>query len=210
MNIALDIETGISEDAMDFQPEWKQPQYKKDGGLYATSKSIEEQKEEWEEKCALSAITGKVLAIGWRWGESEDEMTILTGEEKLMLQNFWTMYDDYISTGHTICGHNLMFFDLPFLVRRSLKYGIKPLWDSKDRYHLQIKDTMLEWGMEDSFAKKYISLDKLARYFGVGVKTGSGADFAKLFNDPKTKQQALDYLSNDLDMTLKVAKKILL
>jgi len=207
MIIAFDIETGISDDALIFQPEWQEPRRKKDGELYANTKSVEEQKSEWEAKCALSAITGKVLAIGWAW---KDGQTLMLDDEETILRNFWKTYKSYLEDGHTLVGHNIKFFDLPFLKRRSLKYGIKPLWGNQDdRYYSQIKDTMLEWGYEDNFSKKYASLDKLAKFFGVGAKTGSGADFAKLYlGTPEEKQQAIDYLANDLLMTYGVAERM--
>jgi hypothetical protein len=53
-----------------------------------------------------------------------------------------------------------------------------------------------------------ISLDKLCGFFGLARKTGSGADFARLYNDPATRGEALAYLRNDLKMTAQAAVKL--
>lgn len=44
-----------------------------------------------------------------------------------------------------------------------------------------------------------ISLDRLARLCGLPGKTGSGADFARLWRDDR--KAALDYLTTDLTLT---------
>jgi hypothetical protein len=52
-----------------------------------------------------------------------------------------------------------------------------------------------------------ISLDKLCTMLGIGGKTGSGANFAELFEtNPKF---AIDYLKHDLDLTMEVLQKML-
>ena len=47
----------------------------------------------------------------------------------------------------------------------------------------------------------YAKLDTVARAFGHTGKNGDGAMFWRLFRNPSTRSQSLDYLANDLDMT---------
>lgn len=54
--------------------------------------------------------------------------------------------------------------------------------------------------------RDYISLDKLARFLGVGEKTGSGEMFYKLWD--KDRAAAIDYLVNDVKITLACAHKM--
>ena len=48
-------------------------------------------------------------------------------------------------------------------------------------------------------AKAFVSLDKVAKFFGVGEKTGNGAQFWELYNTDK--EAALAYLTNDVKLT---------
>lgn len=207
MNIIIDIETGISKDAELFMPTFEANKTLKDKEKIAddlTKKMIE-----WESKCALSPLTGEVLAVGqYKTFSIIDSQKEDISEEDL-LNLFWNDYGKYLKLGHTLIGHNLKGFDLPFLYRRSLKYGIKPLWNPQtDRYNKQIVDTMELWSC-GLYPKEYISLDNLAKFLGVGEKSGSGKDFAKLFKNPGTRQDALDYLKNDLEITYRIAEKLL-
>ena len=54
--------------------------------------------------------------------------------------------------------------------------------------------------------RQFTSLNKLAEFFGVGAKTEgvSGKDFAKLWAEDHAK--AVEYLSNDINLTVAVAK----
>jgi len=193
--IAFDIETGRSDNYEVFEPDYKVP---KDG----RSKSVEIQKIEWEDKLALSPITGEVLVIGYYNGK---EYIIDEGDEEFILRNFWGRYIDYKKDCKILVGHNIKRFDLPFIIRRSLKYGIVPeISMDRDKHKLDFFiDTMEVW-QQGVYEDKFTSLDTLAKFFGVGQKTGEGKDFAKLYLSDD-KQIAIDYLKNDLDITYKVA-----
>lgn len=168
----------------------------------------------WEEvldKAALSALTGEVLAIGYR-GE---KVTIdFQGDrsEAMMLATFWKQYKSLRSVGRKMVGFNIGGFDMPFIVQRSWILGI-PVPDSvfigPQRYLDQtFIDLMKLWsaGQWGAFTK----LDTICKCLGIpGKPEGiSGGDFARLFRDPETQQQAIDYLNNDLDMTFGVAERL--
>jgi hypothetical protein len=63
---------------------------------------------------------------------------------------------------------------------------------------------MEAWKLGDFQAS--ISLDRLAKHLGVGAKNGNGAHFAALLQEDRA--AALDYLRNDIAMTVAVARKL--
>lgn len=161
---------------------------------------IEEKKSAWLEKAALHAERSRVLVIGYNCGGT---ITFQQGDEAAMLADFWKRFD---GNQGLFIGHNIKGFDVPYLMRRSYILGVKPSLEVMEGRYLSRRfiDTMEVWGAGEWGSK--ISLDNLARSLGVGSKSGSGADFAKLYHaDQKT---AIDYLRNDLLLTEGVAKKM--
>jgi DNA polymerase elongation subunit (family B) len=166
--------------------------------------------QEFVEKAALSATTGKVLAIGWKTAAGDE--FIADPSETVMLTEFWDRYRYCCQRQDRLVGHNIHGFDLPFLVRRSWILGIDVPADviRDGRYWSKVFiDTMAVW----AFGQKgvYIGLDALARLFGVGQKPEgvSGGDFAKLwFGSAEDRARALEYLRNDLALTAAVARKL--
>lgn len=183
-------------------------------------------KEEYEraaiDKAALSPVTGRVVAIGmmavdgldsdggeaWKCGVlGIGDVTlgpaIPAMTEHGLLDWWWTEYQDY----DRIIGHNIFGFDLPFLIRRSWMLGVDVPVNvlDKDRYWNPVfVDTMTRWSCG---SRDYVSLDTLAKIVGHDGKNGSGADFARLwFGTPEERQQAKEYLENDLEMTFRVAE----
>lgn len=189
-----------------------------DALLAGHSAAVEAAKQEFISRAPLSATTGQIIAIGYA---SEKGMAVLghgqtaggtTVDERWLIRDFWARTEKAKTAKppRNIAGHNIFGFDLPFLVRRSWANGIPVPADllANRRYFAPcFRDTMQEWscGTRDT-----ISLDALARFFGVGHKPDdgtTGADFARLyFGTPEERSQAIDYLKNDLAMTLRVAE----
>ena len=107
-------------------------------------------------------------------------------------------------------GHNIFSFDLPFLFMRSrllrveVPTGIVRIGGRYPDWNPKFCDTLVAAAFGDR--AKFTNLNKLARFFGVGAKTEgvSGKDFAKLWADDHAK--AVEYLSNDINLTVAVAK----
>lgn len=170
---------------------------------------IEIERVEFLEKAALSPITGKVLAIGYR---RADKYLIDDRPEALQLKQFWQNAAKALGDRTTMVGHNIYGFDLPFLVRRSWVLGI-PVpagMIDKDRYwHSIFVDTMVRWtcGKYGEWCK----LDTLGRLFCVGQKPDGidGADFHRLWHGNQAeRKKAKEYLRNDLDLTWAVALRM--
>ena len=162
------------------------------------------------EDAALSAITGEICAIGWQMGDLEKTYTHLLAvgsvTEKVLLEEFWREGRNAVNRGDRLCGFNVKSFDLPFLIRRSWILGVKPmdLHDGKWWLDRSVVDLRDRWTFNDRHGAG--SLATLATLFGIGQKTGSGADFAKLMvSDP---EKAKEYLKNDVQLLPRLAARM--
>lgn len=205
--IVVDIETTKSNDAHEFAKNIIPPSNYKDEKKIA--EYIADKTAEWENKTALSPLTGRICAIGTLLeygGElpiQNIEYDIDGSSEQKLLKSFWKTISTH--NGYII-GHNIKGFDLPYLILRSLKYNITPSFYPNRNNYSQVIDTMDLWNM-NRYPKDYISLDMFARFLGVGMKTGSGEMF---FDTLKTDEEsALKYLANDLHLTNNVFKKFI-
>lgn len=177
------------------------------------------------ERAALSAMTGTVKAIGVLNSEagapiivavdpSQSEETPASDptmdlyyykDEKRILRWFWNMHSEI--RGQYV-GHNIIGFDLPFLIRRSWILGEDVPGDLMNGRYFSGKfvDTMEKWNCG---ARDYVKLADICKALGGGDKPDdcSGADFARLFdNGGEDRLKALAYLANDLEMTQHVAE----
>lgn len=195
--IVFDIETGPLpyEQIEALAPEFEAPVNYKDPDKIAAA--IEAKREAWLSKAALSPLTGQVLAIGVL---ADGVYTALLGPESDVISAFWSM----ISKTSTLVGFNSHRFDIPFLVKRSWAIGIAPPAGLIGRRSIDSIDLMEMWQMGDR--NEFTSLDTVARFLGVGAKTGSGAHFAELMKFDES--AALDYLENDIHLTAKVAERL--
>ena len=175
--------------------------------------------EAWQtfrDRAALSPLTGRVLAVGW-WHPPDSYAAYILEDkesvsEKEVIEHFLGLADAMLSDGGSLVGHNIIGFDLPFLLRRGLKYGIRPprtITNALAQYRpSSLIDTMREWQFNNR-AEGFVKLDQLAAFFGTRRKNGDGADFhKKFFGTPEERQEALEYLNNDVMMTVGVAEKM--
>lgn len=204
--IVFDIETGPRPDTeiSNLIPAFEAPKNYKDPDKIAAY--ISEERAAWLEKAALSAITGQILAIGFREGGQNN---IISGDEKVMLQAFWQSAEDAARQGKRLVGFNIDRFDLPFLVRRSWFHCVPvPAGIITSRGYSNPEvfvDLMKEWQAGDR--QEFISLDRLASFLGLGAKNGDGKEFAKLWATERS--LAIAYLENDLTLTEKIMVRLL-
>ncbi len=169
-------------------------------------------------KAALSPLTGQVLAVGiWdSYAEKGKEMIVSCVDdsfsERELIEATLGLLESHILSGQKIIGHNSIAFDLPFLLRRGLFYGIKPpiaITTQLEQYRPQLLlDTQRFWQFGNR-SEQAVSLDKLAQFFGTTRKNGSGALFyKKFFGTPAERMEALEYLYNDIIMTIEIATKL--
>ena len=229
MSVVFDIETGpLSEEDLRklyIEPTWEEFSVSCDQRWKEDTKKakFEEAKvggwAKFVDKAALDWATGRVVAIGYKEG-SESVVILGTGAEPPfrateaeMLNEFWCSCQDWIDEKQPIIGHNIFFFDLPFLTMRSVVNGVEvppdvvtmggrfPAW------HRLFIDTMQVVGFGKSGSQAFTKLDKLGKFFGLGGKTEgvSGGDFHKLwFGSPEDHARAIEYLTRDVELTAAV------
>lgn len=196
----LDLESSALPEAVqrEIAPDFDAPKNLRDPDKIAAA--IADKEKSWLDSAALDACRGQVLAIGLAGADMPEPKVLVGGTEHGMLthvRDLATVYHDL-----TMVGHNLLGFDLPFLVRRMWKHGIPPPPRWLDLTQWRAKwafDTMLVWGCGNR--EQRISLDVLAWHLGLGRKNGTGADFAKLYEADREK--AILYLKNDIALTEK-------
>lgn len=197
----FDIETG--QEAPDvlaqYEPEFSAPSNWKDPEKIAAD--IARQRAEWTERAALSPLTGRILAIGYRYAGTS---WIDDGTEAEIIGAFFQTYEEArAAIRRPLCGFAIHSFDLPFICRRALHLNIaippSLLPTGRGRFYWpdHLIDLRTIWGMGEH--QPAGSLDAVARFLSVGQKNGKGGDFARLFHGtPAQREQALDYLRNDL------------
>jgi hypothetical protein len=166
------------------------------------------------EYAALSPLTGRILAIGLLYADGTEE--ILTAEnneqEKAIITRFLSVYSEHLAGSNQLVGFNTGAnfgggFDLSFVSRRAMKYGIDASALRSNRgWGSSFVDLLDVWRCGDRTL--YVDLDTLCRFFGLdGKKGGDGAQFARLFREDRA--AAISYLRNDLVETQRLAKKML-
>jgi hypothetical protein len=208
--VFFDIETGPDGQSASAQmPEFSAPSNWKDPEKIAAR--IAEQEETWWDKLALNPLTGEIVAFGFRYkGQSYSvsptatlkegfkkealvdlEQVLLIGVERLISK----------AGARSWVGHNIYDFDLPFIVRRFWRYGMKmPAgWRQGNWWNNWLIDTHKLFALGKF--KDYVSLDKLALHLGhpKGKDGKSGAGFHELLRD--NEEEALAYLDADLQLT---------
>lgn len=205
--IVFDIETAAlpAEEIRGLMPDFSAPANWKDKDKIEGE--IARQQVLWFEQAALSPITGNILVIGLVQG---DETLFIDGEPPRNEGDMIAEFFDYWRSVNKprFVGFCVKNFDLPFLLRRAWKHGVEVPADLRQgRYFSdRIIDLQETWCCGLNPKEERISLDRLAKYLGLGAKTGSGADFAKLWS--LDRPAAYRYLKNDLELTKAIAKKL--
>ncbi len=164
--------------------------------------------EAWEvgEGCALDAVTGEVLLVGV--AENDLEYRPLFGDESVVLRDTW----DFLDAAEFIVGHNIVGFDIPFLIRRSWLLGvIVPTFFVKglNKYRSELYiDTRLIWTFGDKRAGGS-SLAHLCGAFGIPVKEGpvGGANFHEWW--VKDRELAIAYNKDDIEATRRLHRVLM-
>lgn len=222
--IVFDIETGPLDEAVlkEMCPPFDAAEVKtgnlKDPEKIA-AKIAEAEANHWQEfvdRAALSALTGRVLAIGYRSMRATviSHVASFDGVEAELIEQFWGRYRKAKADRRHLVGHNIAGFDVPFLVRRSWLLGIEvpdSVLDSSWRYLDRVfVDTMQRW-QAGNYRDQFVSLDRLGMALGLGGKTEGvdGGDFARLYyGTEEERAKALEYLSRDVELTWQVAGRL--
>ncbi len=161
-----------------------------------------------EDAALLDAATARIAAIGYYQPSQDRYLLAYDKDEAAVLRQFWDVFLSVNSVGAKLVGFNIFGFDLPFIMRRSWFHGIavpRNTMTLGGRYFADtFVDLMAQW--KCGSYREFISLDALARFLGVGEKTGTGEQFYRLWD--KDRQAAIDYLVNDVRITHGCAQKM--
>ncbi len=151
------------------------------------------------ETTGLDPLNERITAIGISNGFGTD--AIVDKDEKYILEKFWEGIRrkyPYIR----LIGFNCNSFDLPFLVIRSLKHGVK-LLDLKGRV-IDVRD-VLSNGNQYQKGK----LSDYAKLIGIASKYNgyTGYEAIRLWNENKL-DELREYVLMDVEITHKLYEKI--
>jgi len=166
-------------------------------------KAEENHASDYIKNAALDALSGQVLAIGYRVEHEQPAVICADADgEKAMLLEFWELLERFERKPQLI-GFNVKPFDLPFLFKRSWKHRLTvPYWIRNGRYWSDlIVDLREVWQLGDSRA--HGSLAAISKHLGLGDKAGNGAHFYELFKADR--ETAIAYCLRDVELTQKVA-----
>ncbi len=121
----FDIETKARPEAVAHLPAPTAPANYKDAEKIAAY--IAEKRADQLASAALDPDTGEIVAISLRRYPADEQTQVYLagrdGNEGDLLHCFW---DAFADIGGHACGYNIIAFDLPFILRRSLAWGEKP------------------------------------------------------------------------------------
>lgn len=170
------------------------------------------------EEAALAAVTGQVVAIGYRGAETKLHLAVDGVTERHLLVQFWKTYKHARATSRKMVGFRIKNFDIPFLAQRSWMLGVEvPQTILTPTFYLDSLfldlDDLWKVGNRGSWGKPgFGTLDTIAKSLGIAGKPDdcTGAEFAGLLwsGKPEDREKAERYLEGDLRMVAEVAERL--
>lgn len=164
---------------------------------------------------------GRVLCIAYAVNDDEVRVLCNPENEQKPIEDFWFVARQC----DLFVGHNIMDFDLRFLLQRSMVLKVKPSWQrfgKKDwnnpdqkylsfaRYqHMPIFDTMHEWAAWGGSRGGGLGLEHIALAMGIpSPKDGiDGSQVFEFYKAGKVKE-ICEYCKRDVDTTRSVYKRM--
>ena len=156
-------------------------------------------------KLSLSAVTAKIICIGYAVEPPVGcEVQALQGEETEIINAFWKLAADC----NLFVGHNILDFDLRFIYQRSIIHQIKPSRDlpfARFR-NAPIYDTMQEWS---KWGREHASLDTLSKALSIPSPKES-LDGSKVYPYYRAGKLAeiVEYCKRDVNSTRQVYRRL--
>ncbi|HWL09858.1 MAG TPA: hypothetical protein VNQ76_15740 [Planctomicrobium sp.] len=154
------------------------------------------------ERCKKMSVTPefcKIAAIGFAFGDCEPQAILCRNadQEKTGLAILW---DAIANIRGPVCGYNIIGFDLPVILVRSVLLGVTPRkffgdlkpWDREKAIDLMVARFPRSGAMK---------LKSLAAYYGIEVPAGDtdGSQVAELLQDNPAK--LIEYVKSDVTIT---------
>lgn len=189
------------------------PEFEPDARLKDADKikqSIEDKKATWLDGAALRPTTGRIIAISICHDDNEPQFSC-SPDERTMLDILDHELRQTIGAGGTAYAFNAFGFDLPFFCGRCAIQGIPAFKSFTVNYRGR-------WSWNEAFIDPMkvwcgpyqrsdgASLKAVAYALGLGLKVGSGMDFAKLLQDDPVAAKA--YSVADCNLLRGVVRKM--
>lgn len=211
--IFFDLETLANKEALSLMPEPKAPGNLKDPEKIRIA--IEEKRAELIETAALDPDYGKILSIGFSfgegfpvfvrtaydrvctdWDEEGNEIEFRQVTEAEMITEFWQNFKD--CQGNCV-GYNVLGFDLPYLLRRSMALNVKvPLIPNMAKFRTEpvtdLVAILYNWG-----GMTYKGLKQVAKIYGI-PNDCEGVDGSKVAT--LTPDELRAYAVSDVKLTI--------
>uniref|UniRef100_A0A6M3IU37 Putative DNA polymerase n=1 Tax=viral metagenome TaxID=1070528 RepID=A0A6M3IU37_9ZZZZ len=209
MNIFLDIETipfGDLVDPMTMTPPGNISKPETIAAWYK-DKAIDIAAEKYRAR-ALDSMQGNILCIGYAIGDEPSE--IITTEYLDSERDALSVFRDVVNGIEpiTFIGWNIVAFDIPFIWRKAIKYGLIGLRNAfnRDRYKGNHLDLMLAWGAD---WKDFRKLDDVAQFLGLPGKLGglTGATIYDAYLEGRM-DEITAYCKNDVETVRAIYRKI--
>ena len=185
-----------------------------DKETFVSSASLESADDNEFKKLALKAEKGRVLTVGVI--VEENDLVVHQGlfgrdrksgmfhlDEARTLRSFWNFVGETVEGRDLSVGHNILDFDLPFLIKRSIVHRIKPAKISFARFRQSpIFDTMWQW----SLWRERISLNQVAEAIGVASPKNGGVDGSQIYDcfSAGKHEEIAEYCMRDVECTREV------
>ncbi|MPZ20110.1 MAG: hypothetical protein GEV06_19665 [Luteitalea sp.] len=200
----LDIEATGIDSAAEFMEPIEAPSNYKDPAKIAAY--IAEAQQAALGKCALDPDLARVVAVGIADPET-GKVGVITADseaqERTMLAEVWRQVQGQTS----IVGYNILGYDLPVLLRRSLYLGVPAPAIQIDKYrHPSVIDLMQLLSFNGAI--KFRGLKFYAKRFGIPLDDAiSGADVPALIAAGKW-AEVCAHVRSDVEVTLALARRM--
>lgn len=177
--------------------------------------------EAYLKKAGIFSEFSKVVCISMGYISLQNEewqfrlKSLYSNDEKDLLEQFVDLIQTYFydNTQHSICGHNIREFDVPFLCRRMIINRIKvpsilDIRYSKPWEREHMLDTLQSWKFGDY--KHFVSLDLLCNILGVESPKSniSGADVHHVYYIEEDLDSIAKYCEQDVVAVFEVYKRM--
>lgn len=175
------------------------------GFAHGKPRGPEEPEEQYLKRLSLSALTARVLCLGYAIEPPADgPVQILAGDEAEILRGFWAMAPQV----DLFIGHNLLDFDLKFIHQRSIIHRIKPTREIPfARFRSgPVYDTMHEW---TKWGREGVRLDALAQALDL-PSPKDGMDGSKVYEafQAGRMDEICAYCCGDVDTVRRVYRRL--
>ena len=174
----------------------------------------------FENAAGIYAEFGKIvcISVGFIYFDKSSNCCLRTksiygDDEKLLLTEFSTLLTKFMtSNDHTLCGHNIKEFDVPYICRRMLVNGLA-LPNSlriagKKPWEIPFLDTLELWKFGDY--KNYTSLKLLTAILGIPTPKDDidGSQVAEVYYKEKNIERIATYCEKDVVATAQLLLRL--